>query len=141
MDTIQAAVANHVMEDIESITEARRKNAQLYDVGFQRMGDFITLPPRRTDVRHVFHVYIIQVKNRDLLIKHLDRHGVETKIHYPIPIHLQRPCRKLGYKKGDFPVCEKQAETIITLPIHQHLSEEQIYYVIDSIKKFYGVTG
>jgi dTDP-4-amino-4,6-dideoxygalactose transaminase len=69
----------------------------------------------------------------------LEQNGVETKIHYPIPIHLQKPGQTLGYKKGDFPVCEAQAERILTLPIHQHLEPEQLSYVVQQIKKFYGV--
>ena len=69
----------------------------------------------------------------------LEKQGVETKIHYPIPIHLQKPCRQLGYKKGDFPVCESQSERILTLPIHQYLTAEQLFYVTKQIKGFYGV--
>ena len=138
MDTIQAVVANRVMKNIKSITEARRRNALIYDREFKELHDFVTLPPRRQGIKQVFHTYIIQVKNRSELVKYLNEHGVETKIHYPIPIHLQRPCRELGYKKGNFPVCEKQAESILTLPIHQHLTEEQIYYITDLIKNFYN---
>lgn len=138
LDTIQATIANHVMKNLKSITEARRSNAQIYDNGLKNLYDFITLPPRRNGVYQVFHTYVIQAKNRDELAKYVNRHGVETKIYYPIPLHLQKPCVKLGYKKGDFPVCEKQAELILTLPVHQYLTEEQIKYVTDLIKDFYS---
>jgi len=141
LDTLQAVVANYVMKNLKSIIESRKRNAQLYDYEFKGLSDFITLPPRKEGVRQVFHTYIIQVKNRAELIEYLNEHGVETKIHYPVPIHLQRPCRKLGYKKGDFPVCEEQAESILTLPIHQHLTEKQVYYVTELIKKFYNADG
>ena len=137
LDTIQAAVANHVIKNIKSINEARRRNALIYDRELKELHDFVTLPPRRQGIKQVFHTFIIQVKNRSELVKYLNERGVETKIHYPIPIHLQRPCRELGYKEGDFPVCEKQVESILTLPIHQYLTEEQIYYITDLIKKFY----
>jgi dTDP-4-amino-4,6-dideoxygalactose transaminase len=140
LDTIQALVANHVLENLQSITDKRIKNAKLYDDELKEIYDFVTLPPRKENVKQVFHTYVIQVSNRTGLIRYLDEHGVETKIHYPIPLHLQKPCQKLGYKKGDFPVCENQAERILSLPIHQHLTEEQIYYVADLIKKFYRLT-
>lgn len=139
LDTIQAVVANHVMRNLKSITQKRIKNAMIYYNELKGLDDFVILPLRQEEVEQVFHTYVIQVKRRAELIRHLNEHGVEIKIHYPIPIHLQKPCQKLGYKKGDFPVCENQAESILSLPIHQYLAEEQIYYVADLIKKFYGV--
>ena len=138
LDTIQASIANYVMSNLQSIIHQRIKNAELYDNELKGLDDSVTLPPRRENVKQVFHTYVIRAKNREELIEYLNKHGVETKIHYPIPIHLQRPCQKLGYKRGDFPVCEKQAEEILSLPIHQYLTEEQIYYVAGLIKKFYG---
>ena len=137
LDTLQAVVANHVMKNLPSITEKRIKNAAVYDSELKRLSDFVTLPPRKKNVTQVFHTYVIQVKKREALTKHLNENGVETKIHYPIPIHLQKPCRGLGYKKDDFPVCEKQSEEILSLPIHQYLTLDQIYYVIDLMERFY----
>lgn len=138
LDTVQASIANYVMNKLQSIIHQRIKNAELYDNELKGLYDFVTLPPRRENVKQVFHTYVIRVKNREELIKYLSKNSVETKIHYPIPIHLQKPCQELGYKKGDFPVCEKQAKEILSLPIHQYLTEEQIYYVAGLIKKFYG---
>lgn len=138
LDTIQAMVANHVMSNLKSITQKRIKNATIYYNELKGLDDFVILPPRQEGVEQVFHTFVIQVKSRSELIRHLNEHGVEIKIHYPIPIHLQKPCQKLGYKKGDFPVCENQAESILSLPIHQYLAEEQICYVSDLIKEFYG---
>jgi dTDP-4-amino-4,6-dideoxygalactose transaminase len=137
LDTIQATIANHVMKNLNSITEARRNNAQVYDSELKNLYDFITLPPRRDSVYQVYHTYVIKTKNRDKLAKYLNGLGVETKIHYPIPIHIQKPCRELGYKKGDFPVCEEDCRTIISLPIHQYLKLEDLSYVIDSVHRFY----
>jgi len=65
--------------------------------------------------------------------------GVEAKVHYPIPIHLQNAARDLGYKRGDFPVCERQAVEIITLPAHQHITAEQVGYMVSIIREFYGL--
>lgn len=137
LDTIQAAVANYVLKSLNEITETRRKNAQIYDEELKRLYDNVIIPPRRKDVQQVFHTYIVQVKKRTKLVKHLLDHSIEALVHYPVPIHLQKPCREMGYKPGDFPVCEQQAEAIVSLPVHQHLTEEQIYYVIEVIKKFY----
>ena len=67
----------------------------------------------------------------------LDR-GIEAKIHYPIPIHLQNAARDLGYKRGDFPVCERQADEVVTLPAHQYIDPEQIAYTLAAIREFYG---
>jgi len=138
LDTIQAVVAEYGMQNLKAIKEKRQKNAQTYDQGLKDLNGFVTLPPRQKKVEQVFHTYVIRVQKRTELIRYLEENGVETKIHYPIPIHLQKPCQELGYKKGDFPVCEKQAEEILSLPIHQYLEEEQLDYVIDRIKKFYN---
>lgn len=138
LDTIQAVVAEYGMQNLKAIKEKRQKNAQTYDQGLKDLNGFVTLPPRQEKVEQVFHTYVIRVQKRTELIRYLEENGVETKIHYPIPIHLQKPCQELGYKKGDFPVCEKQAEEILSLPIHQYLEEEQLDYVIDRIKKFYN---
>jgi len=138
LDTIQALVANYVMDDLDRIIQKRQKNASIYNTELKHLEDFVILPPQREGVVQVYHTYVIQVKKREELISYLNEHEVETKIYYPVPIHLQRPCRELGYKKRDFPVCEKQAESILSLPIHQFLTEEQIYCVIDLIRQFYG---
>jgi len=137
LDTIQAIVALKLMPFLDIITETRIKHAQFYDEAFKDIADFVTVPPRRPGVKQVFHTYVIQVKDRDQLHQYLNENGVEAKIHYPIPIHLQKASYYLGYKDGDFPVTEAQARSIITLPVHQHLSQDQLDYVVSTIKKFY----
>jgi dTDP-4-amino-4,6-dideoxygalactose transaminase len=141
LDTIQAQVANYVMGDLGRIIQKRQKNALIYNTELKHLDDFVILPPQREGVMQVYHTYVILVKKRKALIDYLNKHGVETKVHYPVPIHLQVPCRKLGYKKNDYPVCEKQVESILSLPIHQHLTDDQIYYVTDLIKGFYMKNG
>ena len=68
---------------------------------------------------------------------YLIKNGIEVKIHYPIPLHLQPASKKLGYQKGDFPVAEAQAKSLITLPVHQHLKSEEIEYTIEQVRQFY----
>ncbi len=137
LHTIQAVVGLRLLSDVRKVSDARIKNAALYD-SLLRDIFYVTIPPRLTSKRHVYHTYVIQVLYREQLIKFLAEHGVETKVHYPVPIHLQKPYTELGYKKGDFPKCEAQAERILSLPIHQYLTEEQIHYTARLIRKFYG---
>lgn len=138
LHTIQAVVALRLMADIRKVSDRRIGNAFLYD-SLLRNIDSVVIPPRYPSKRQVYHTYVIQVDKREKLIKFLAENGVETKIHYPVPIHLQQPYTELGYKKGDFPKCEAQAERILSLPIHQYLTIEQIQYTADLIGRFYGV--
>lgn len=101
------------------------------------MGEHIVIPPRRSNVNQVFHTYVIRVTDRDMLLSYLLEKGIGAKVHYPIPLHLQKAAVYLGYKEGDFPVCEEHCRTIITLPVHQHLEPEEKNYVIDHVRKFY----
>ena len=138
LHTIQAVVGLRLLNDVRKISDARIKNAALYDSLLCDVGTAVTVPPRPVSKRQVFHTYVIQVGRREQLINFLAENGVETKVHYPVPIHLQKPYLELGYKEGDFPVCESQAKRILSLPIHQYLTKEQIYYTAGLIRKFYG---
>lgn len=137
LDTIQAVVAKYNLKFLDQVTEKRILNARLYDRLLADLEDDVVIPPRNPEVKQVFHTYVIQVNHRGKLIEYLSRHQVETKIHYPIPIHLQTPCRAMGWKSGDLPETEKQAGRMLTLPIHQFLSEAHIYHVAATMKKFY----
>jgi dTDP-4-amino-4,6-dideoxygalactose transaminase len=137
LDSLQAVVANRLIDEVHSITDRRIANARCFDEAFNDLSDYITLPPRRTNVKQVYHTYVIRVKDRDRLYEHLNEKGIETKIHYPIPLHLQKAAAYLGYKQGDFPVCEEHCRTIITLPVHQHLTSDEIDYIIECVRSFY----
>ena len=137
LDSIKAAVANLQVKTIDEVTEKRNRNAALYDNSLADLSGFITIPPRREGVRPAFHTYVVQVERRDELKDYLQKNGIETKIHYPIPIHLMEAAKNYGYKQGDFPVAEHQAGKIISLPVHHHLKEAQIYFVIKYINEFY----
>jgi len=137
LDTIQAIVGNQLLNVLDAITDTRIRNAKKYDDALSDMTDYITIPPRKSNVKQVYHTYVIQAKKRDKLLAYLAEKGIEAKVHYPTPIHLQPASKYLGYKEGNFPVCEAQAKSIITLPAHQHLTDDEITYVIDSIRRFY----
>lgn len=138
LDSLQAVVGLHLIGDLEAITEARIKWANRYDEGLADLGEHITIPPRKSGRRYVYHLYMLIVTDRDALLKHLIGAGVEAKIHYPIPLHLQEAASDLGYKRGDFPITEAQAGSIVSLPVHQHLTGEQVEYVIETIRAFYS---
>ena len=137
LDSVQAVVGNHLIKDINWITETRIKWAQEFDSALRELSDWITVSKRRPNKRYVHHLYMIKAKDRDKLLNFLNQNGIEAKVHYPIPLHLQRCSSSLGYQEGDFPVTEAQAKSIITLPVHQHLKEEQVHYMIDKMKEFY----
>ncbi|MFA4873674.1 MAG: DegT/DnrJ/EryC1/StrS family aminotransferase [Patescibacteria group bacterium] len=137
LDTLQAVIANRLIKKVHSITDQRIANAKRYDESFADLQEYIQIPPRSANVKQVFHTYVIRVKNRDRLYAYLIEKGIDVKIHYPIPLHLQKAASGLGYKEGDFPVCEEDCRTTITLPVHQHLKPEDIGYVIDSVCGFY----
>ena len=136
LDTIQAIVANNMLKKINSITNSRIKSAKFYD---NLLSDikYIKLPPRLKEAKQVFHLYIIQASKRDKLKKYLNSFGVDAKIHYPTPMHLQPASKIYGYKKGDFPITERFTKNILSLPVHEFITQEDIKFVSNKIRDFY----
>jgi dTDP-3-amino-2,3,6-trideoxy-4-keto-D-glucose/dTDP-3-amino-3,4,6-trideoxy-alpha-D-glucose/dTDP-2,6-dideoxy-D-kanosamine transaminase len=137
LDTIQAVIANRLIDDVHKITDQRIANAKRYDEAFSDLSEYISIPPRKPGKKQVYHTYVICVHDRDRLMEHLQKSGIRAKIHYPVPLHLQKAAEGLGYKEGDFPVCEEHCRTIITLPVHQHLTDDEMNYVIEQVLAFY----
>ena len=134
MDGIQGAILTVKLKHLESWTEARRKNASLYNEFLSNVDGIVT--PREADyTRHVYHIYAIRVQNRDELIEKLAEKEIFCGIHYPVPIHLQEAYNFLGLSKGSFPVAEKCAAEFVSLPMFPELTEAQIKYTTDEIKK------
>ncbi len=134
LDTVQAAILLPRIKKLSQIIEKRRVTANRYNEG---LSGLVKTPTERPDEFHTYHVYVIQTDRRNDLQKFLLDQGVDTKIHYPIPIHLQRAAAELGYKRGDLPVTEKQADQILSLPVHQFLTRDQVDFVIDRIRAFF----
>lgn len=136
LDTVQAVVARHLLQKLDHITESRIANAGYFD---ERLSEIpqIKIPRREPDIKHVYHLYIVRAKSRDQLKEHLVRHGVDAKVHYPIPMHLQPAATFLAHKEGDFPVCEATAGSVISLPVHEFVTREQQDQVVDLIHRFY----
>src|SRR5581483_9869547 len=137
LDALQAVIGNRLIGSTPEITERRIAYAARYDDGLAGV-DGVEVPPRRPGVRHVYHLYMVRAERRDELLAFLNGRGVEAKIHYPIPVHLQAAARDLGYGEGDFPSAERDARTVITLPAHPYLTEAEVDYAIEQVRAFYG---
>ncbi len=137
LDTIQAVVARHLLKKIDHITTSRVRNALWFDEALTPIKQ-IKVPPRSKSNYQVFHIYSICCEQRDQLQQHLIENGVDAKIHYPCPMHLQPAASFLGHKAGDFPVSENIAKSTLSLPVHEFITRSQQERVIDLIKKFYG---
>ena len=128
LDELQASFANIKIKKIEFLTNRYIEIANFYN---KKLSDKIRKPIIRNLYRDVYHNYVVQVpeKIRNILQKDLLINGVDTKIHYPIPLHLQECSKDLGYKKGDFPVSERLAKNMISLPIYPLLEQKEIEYI------------
>lgn len=135
LDNLQAALLNVKLTYLDKWTERRRIIANLYYEEFKNLP--MIAPHDKPYEKAVYHTFIIQTEQRNQLKEYLAGKGVDTKIHYPLPIHYQDAAQGLGYKKGDFPVTEKQAETILSIPVYPELTDEQVRYIIDSVKSYY----
>ena len=136
LDTFQAVVGNWLLPKAKNIAQKRIKNAKYYDKELSKISE-ITIPPRPKNYKIVYHLYIVFAKNRDKLLKHCLKKGIEAKVHYPIPMYLQNSLKNLKHKRGDFPVTDLHTKKIITFPCDQHLSYKEMKYVINTVKKFY----
>ena len=136
IDTLQAAVLRIKLKYLKEWNEKRRKNAEIYSYALKDI-DGVEVPVKIKDIKSVYHLYVIKAKDRDNLKEYLEKEGIATGIHYPIPLHLQSAYKYLGLKEGNFPVAEDTAKRILSLPMYPELSEEQIYYISEKIKKFY----
>ena len=134
LDTLQAAILRVKLKYINSWNEARRNHASSYRKLLQNTD--IILPTEQKDNKHIYHIFAVRVADRDNLLNKLKNEGIGAGIHYPIPLHLQPAYRYLGYKAGDFPITEKCAREIISLPMYPELDEVKIKKIAEAISKF-----
>lgn len=137
MDGLQGAILSVKLRCLEQWNRGRRENAARYGELLKNTSGVI-LPVESDYARHVYHIYCVRVSNRDEMIKILAEKNIFCGIHYPVPLHLQDAYKSLGYAKGDFPICEKYAEQIVSLPMFAELTDEQINFVSDGVKSFIG---
>ncbi len=131
LDSIQAAVLDVKLRHLDAWNEARRRHARAYDARLSKIG--IKPPARLAEEAHVYHLYVVEVEQRDRVAAVLRERGVATGIHYPIPIHLQPAYAELNLGRGTFPQTERAAERILSLPMFPELTDEQIDLVADAL--------
>jgi dTDP-4-amino-4,6-dideoxygalactose transaminase len=134
MDGIQAAVLSVKLRYLESANSLRRTHALQYNRAFDGMNEVVT-PFEASYARHVYHVYAIRVGQRDVVMSSLKERGIQFAVHYPVPIHLQKAYRDLGYKTGSLPISEQIAREFISLPMFPELTEAQINTVVLATKE------
>jgi len=133
LDSIQAAIANIKLNYLDGWNARYRKIAHLYSEAF---ASYLNVPKDKEYEKPIYHRYIIEHPERDTLGKYLANKGIETKVNYPIPLHMHEASKYLGYKYGDFPIAEQLSKTILSLPIYAELRTDQVEYVIDCVKSF-----
>jgi dTDP-4-amino-4,6-dideoxygalactose transaminase len=137
LDAIQAAVLRVKLKRLADWNKARNDSAAYYNelladvpgIEFAKVADF---------AESVYHLYVIMLDERDALQEFLGDKGIATGLHYPLPLHMQKAYEHLGYKEGDFPITERVAKRLLSLPMYPELTRDQIKYVVDSIKEFVG---
>jgi dTDP-4-amino-4,6-dideoxygalactose transaminase len=134
MDGIQAAVLRVKLQHLEKGNELRRSHAAQYDRALDRVQGVVT-PVQSDCVRHVYHIYAILVQDRDELMRRLGENGVGCGVHYPVPIHLQEAYRGLGYERGAFPIAERCADEMVSLPMFPELTQAQVEWVAQCVKE------
>lgn len=127
MDGLQGAILRVKLRHLEAWTEARRNHAARYDELLAETG--VKTPVTMPYGYHVYHIYAVRVQQRDILQQVLQEQGIQTGIHYPIPVHLQEAYGDLGYRHGDFPRAESVANQVLSLPMYAELSEQQLKIV------------
>ncbi len=136
LEGLQGAILNVKLKYLAAWTETRRKNALLYKLGLTGIKE-VTLPTEIDGAYSVYHLFVVRVPRREALMQFLQDNGIYTGIHYPIPCHMQKAYDFLGYAKGSFPVSEKYAVEILSLPMSEQVNEAEIQYVCEKIREFY----
>jgi dTDP-4-amino-4,6-dideoxygalactose transaminase len=135
LDSIQAAFLRIKLKHLEKWNEQRRERVQVYANSLSELKAAAILPVAAPWAKAVYHLYVIRVDDRDDFMAKLAEDNIGTGIHYPIPLHLQKAYGYLGYKEGDFPVSERLAREIVSLPMYPSLSEEQQHRVCESVRQ------
>jgi len=137
LDSVQAVVGKWIIQQAEDIVSQRIKNAEFYDAAFRDVLG-LRVPPRRDADRDVYLLYMVFAEKRDELHDHCLKNGIEVKVHYPLPIYLQDALSFLGHKFGDFPVTDRHAEEVISFPVDQYLTEDELTRVVEVVSDFYS---
>ena len=134
LDELQAGLLRVKLSHLSELTNERKEIAEKYLKEIKN--PLVHLPKVRENCSHVWHLFVVRVENRDKFQKYLEENGIGTVIHYPIPPHLSKAYENLGYKIGDYPITEKYANTVVSLPLYNGMTKEEINYVIDKINEY-----
>lgn len=139
MDTIQAAILSIKLKHLKKWNQKRREVANYYtqQLDLLKIPGLIT-PKISKECLPVYYVYTIRCKKRERLISYLESQGIQTGVYYPVPLHLQKSLKNLGYRKGDFPTAEKVSKEILSLPMYPELTRSHQDHIIESIRNFYA---
>jgi len=136
LDAVQAGILQSKLRFLSEWNTERRKRASIYQEVLKDESDQLILPHEPSWATAVYHLYVIRIEERDQLRKHLASFNIGTGIHYPVPLHLQKAYRTLGYREGDFPASEKVAAQILSLPMYPQIKAEQQQQVAQRISSF-----
>ncbi len=135
LDEIQAAILRVKLKYLDNWIERRIEIAKIYSEGLKDLD--VTVPEVKPYLRHVYHQYVIRTKLRDELQEYLSNKGIGTAIYYPLPLHLQECYKDLGYREGDLPEAEKASKEVLALPMWPELTNEEVNYIVESIREFF----
>ncbi len=141
LDTVQAVVARKVLAGLDETTKQKRENASYLSIALSGIPG-IELIPNQKDVYPNFYLYSFHAESRDELQAYLISHGIDAKVHYPTPLHLQPAAKSIkDFKRGDFPIAEWCADSTISLPVHEFITSDQLAYMARFVRKFYQVNA
>jgi dTDP-4-amino-4,6-dideoxygalactose transaminase len=136
LDGLQAAILRVKLPYLDRWNQRRAEHAAQYADALARVSE-IRLPAEIAAPEHVYHLYVVRARARDGLMKHFGERGIQCGIHYPIPIHLQTAYADLGYSRGSFPLTERLAEEVVSLPMYPELNREQIDTIASAVEEFF----
>ena len=139
LDALQAVVLSAKLKRLDAWNDARRRVATMYDA--QLESDEVVRPVQRREARHVYHLYVVQVSDRDDVRRKLDAAGIATGLHYPVPLHLQEAYAGLGHRPGAFPVSEQVASRGLSLPMYPHMTEAHVGHVTATLRRAIAPTA
>lgn len=134
LDELQAALLRVKLSHLNELTKERQQIAKQYLSGIKNPQ--ILLPEIRENATHVYHQFVVRTKNRDAFQSYLKAHGIETVIHYPIPPHLAKCYESLGHQRGDFPIAEQYADEVLSLPMFNGMTKEELSYIIEACNSY-----
>src|SRR5437899_3610285 len=133
LDSIQSGILNIKLKHLPIWNQGRRERARKYNELFTELETNAVTPHEPSWSKGVYHLYVIQVENREIVQAALSKENIGTGIHYPIPLHLQKAYTRLGYRPGELPVSEKAAQRILSLPMYPGISESDQVRVVEAL--------